>query len=380
MTRPFKSCVQCIMDTSDPHITFDGAGVCNHCYKYKQAIEVSSQERQAFGRQMAAVRAQSGEYHCIIGVSGGLDSTFLLLHAVRDLGLRPLAVHIDNGWNTGLANQNIAKQCQILGVDLHTVVLNWPEFRQMQRAILEAGVPDLETPTDLFINYALRATAKKFGIKYVFSGTNPQTESVMGSNWSYGQRDPIYLSGLYTRFTGKRARALPFRNWYMSLLEQSVGALEIVRPLKFIDYSRRMAVARSVADVGWVEYPRKHGESFITRFYQNYFLPVRFGFDKRKAHYSALILNGDITREEAIASIGAEPTTGPQVLAEIEYFCKKLEITRAQFDAYMNAPLRFHDEYPSIKNLFVFRAAKYCKQRLLKNTSLYRRLERIVLS
>lgn len=380
MTRPYQSCVQCIMDTSDPHIMFDGAGVCNHCHKYKQAIGVSSQERQAFDRQMGAVRAQSGEYHCIIGVSGGLDSTFLLLHAVRDLNLKPLAVHVDNGWNTGLANQNIAKQCRILGVDLYTVVLDWTEFRQMQRAILEAGVPDLEAPTDLFINYALRTTAKKFGIKHVLSGTNPQTESVMGSNWSYGQRDPIYLSSLYARFTGKRSRALPFRNWYMSLLEQSVGALEIVRPLKFIDYSRRMAVARSVAEVGWVEYPRKHGESFITRFYQNYFLPVRFGFDKRKAHYSALILNGDITREEAIAALEAEPTTGPQVAAEIEYFCKKLEITRVQFDAYMNAPRRFHTEYPSIKNLLVFRFGRYCKKRFLKNSIFARKIERIILN
>lgn len=380
MTRPCQRCVQCVMDTSDLHIVFDGAGVCNHCHQYKQAIRVSPQERQAFERQMEAMRAQTGEYHCIIGVSGGLDSTFLLLHAVRDLGLKPLAVHIDNGWNTGLANQNIAKQCRILGVDLHTMVLDWTEFRQMQRVILEAGVPDLEAPTDLFINYSLRATAKKFGIKYVLSGTNPQTEAVMGSNWSYGQRDPIYLSGLYARFTGRRPRALPFRNWYLSLLEQSVGALEIVRPLKFIDYSRRMAVARSVDEVGWVEYPRKHGESFITRFYQNYFLPVRFGFDKRKAHYSALILNGDTTREEAIAALEAEPTTGPQVAAEIEYFCKKLEITRAQFDAYMNAPRRFHAEYPSIKNLLVFRVAKYCKQKFLKNSNLFKRVERIVLN
>jgi N-acetyl sugar amidotransferase len=380
MKPAYQRCTQCVMDTSDPHIVFDRNGVCNHCHKYTQAIKISEEERAVFKRQLDAVHNIKGPYNCIIGVSGGLDSTFLLLHAVHDLRLRPLAVHVDNGWNTGLANQNIARQCATLGVDLHTIVLDWEEFRLMQLAILDAGLPDLEAPTDLFINYSLRAAARKFGIKYVLSGTNPQTESVMGSNWSYGQRDPIYLRGLFARYTGHAAKALPFRNWYLSLIEQSVGSLEIVRPLKFIDYSRKLAVERSVREVGWVEYARKHGESFITRFYQNYFLPVRFGFDKRKAHCSALILNGDMTRDQAIAAIESEPTSGPQVEAEIEYLCKKLQLPLTEFQAYMNAPKLFHQDYRTIKSLWMFRLAKYFKQRIGANSSLLRRVERLITS
>jgi N-acetyl sugar amidotransferase len=380
MKSKYQCCGQCIMDTSDPNIIFDAKGVCNHCHNYLRVNQVSLLERKSFEAQLDVMRAQGGEYQCVIGVSGGLDSTFLLLHAVRDLGLKPLAVHVDNGWNNGLANKNIARLCEILSIDLHTVVLDWSEFRLMQLAILEAGVPDLEAPTDLFINYTLRSVAKKFKIKYIMSGTNPQTEAVMGSTWSYGQRDPIYLSSLYTRFAGKAPRKLPFKNWYFSILEQSTGALEIVRPLKFISYSRQEAVKRCKREVEWREYPRKHGESFITRFYQNYFLPVRFGFDKRRAHYSALILNGEITREDAITALSSDPISGPEVSAEIDYFCRKLEITRAKFDFFMNKPLKFHTEYSSIKNLFVYRVGKNFKRLLISFPGLYRRIERLILS
>ena len=359
-------CVRCVMDRSDSDIEFDDEGVCNHCHDYRKANQLSERELAQFQRQLTDVQARKDTYNCVIGVSGGLDSTFLLIHAVQDLGLRPLAVHVDNGWNTGLANTNIFNLCNRLGVTLHTLVLDWEEFRKMQISILEAGVPDLEAPTDLFINYALRQVANKFGIKYVLSGTNPQTEAVMGSNWSYGQRDPLYLSALYRRTWGKNPVLLPFRNWYVALAEQVIGSLQIIRPLKYTTYGKTLATERCAAVANWQEYPRKHGESFITRFYQDYFLPERFGFDKLRAHLSCLVLNGDLTRESALRILDGETKTrGAGHEADIQYFCTKLRIPRDTFDRYMTAPRRFHGDYPSIKSHFLFRALKTLKRRRL---------------
>ncbi|USD65112.1 N-acetyl sugar amidotransferase [Vibrio sp. SCSIO 43136] len=361
MAEKYTVCSKCVMDTSDSNITFDSEGVCNHCKKYDELNVVTTQETEAFAQQLAEIRSCEGKYNCIIGVSGGLDSSYLILHAVRDLGLKPLAVHIDNGWNSGLANINIHKQLSILGIDLYTEVIDWEEFRLMQLAILKAGVPDLEAPTDLFINYALRKVAKRFDIKYVLSGTNPQTEGVMGSDWSYGQRDPIYLKGLYEKFSVSSPARLPFKNWYKSLYEQLGGGLSIVRPLKYTEYSKTLAVSRCERELGWVEYPRKHGESFITRFYQNYFLPVRFGFDKRRAHYSALVLNGDMSREECLHKLENEDVTGREAQAEIHYFCKKLRISREDFDLYMGQERKFHSDYRTMKDSLIFKFGKKTK-------------------
>jgi tRNA(Ile)-lysidine synthase TilS/MesJ len=343
-------------------------------------IKIDPNERASFEKQLEDLQSINGPYNCILGVSGGLDSSYLMLHAVKDLGLRPLAVHVDNGWNTGLANLNIARQCIELGVDLYTVVLDWEEFRNMELAILKAGVPDLEAPTDLFINYSLRSVAKKFGIKYILSGTNPQTEAVMGSNWSYGQRDPIYLKGLFNKYNGYMPKKLPFKNWYVAILEQSLGSLEIVRPLKFIDYTRKVAVDRCTSEVFWTKYPRKHGESFITRFYQNYFLPVRFGFDKRRAHYSSLILNSDMTRDQAIEAIEKEKTSGPKVEAEIEYLCKKLGISRQDFEYYISLPHAFHSQFKSIKSEPLFKFGKWIKSKTGDGSSLIKKIEKLILN
>ncbi len=375
-----RICIQCIMDTTDGDISFDEKGVCNHCHAYVEANRINPSEIAAFNRTIDEIRQLKGKYNCLVGVSGGLDSTFLLIHAVQDLKLRPLAVHVDNGWNTGLANTNIVNLCNSMGVDLYSEVLDWDEFKKMQLAVLDASTPDLEAPTDLFINYTLRRVAKQFDIKHVLAGTNPQTEAVMGSNWSYGQRDPIYLKGLYQRTWGGKPKKLPFKNWYLALLERFIGGLNIVRPLKYTRYGKNIAVERSQRESAWVEYPRKHGESFITRFYQDYFLPQRFGFDKRKAHLSGLILNGDITRDEALRILHQDELQAPEHHeADIAYLCTKLEISREQFNDYMSRPLLFHGSYRSIKTHLLFRIFKYLKSSGLLPKFISRQLEKIVL-
>lgn len=366
------------MDTTDVNIRFDENGTCSHCHAYFEANRIGKNETDAYIRTLEKIRQVKGEYNCLVGVSGGLDSTFLLIHAVRDLNLKPLAVHVDNGWNTGLSYTNIHNLCKRLDIDLHTTVLDWKEFRKMQIAVLDSGTPDLEAPTDLFINYTLRKVARQFRIKYVLAGTNPQTEAVMGSNWSYGQRDPIYLKGLYQRTWGYAPSKLPFRNWYLALLEQFLGGLNIVRPLKYIEYGKTIAVERSSNECGWVEYPRKHGESFITQFYQDSFLPTRFGFDKRKAHLSCLILNKDITREQAQTIMeSGKLQSAEHHEADIQYLCTKLEINREVFNDYMNQSIRFHDSYKSIKTHPLFRSFKWLKRSGVLPRKLVRILERV---
>jgi N-acetyl sugar amidotransferase len=351
------------MDNSDPKIVFDDNGECNHCKAYEEANIVFDRERDDFYSCIRRMKRRSSKYDCIVGVSGGLDSTYLLIHAVQDLGLTPLAVHVDNGWNTGEANTNIYNLCSKLNVDLKTIVLDWEEFRRMQIAMLASGTPDLEAPTDLFINYSLREIARKENISYILSGTNPQTEAVMGSTWSYGQRDPIYLKGLFLKEWSRKPRKLPFKNWYLAMLQYVSGRMTIVRPLKFVEYDTASAIERCKEEIGWISYKKKHGESFITRFYQNYFLPVRFGYDKTRAHLSARILNGELSREEALMQLNAAPdiTRKLKTQSDIDFFCTKLRITNEDFSTYMSLEKRFYDSYETMHKTNIFRAARVIK-------------------
>lgn len=377
--KDFKQCKQCVMDSTDINLVLDSNGVCNHCHNYFEGIQVSNFERKQFNKHLRDIKQVGGKYNCLVGVSGGLDSTYLLIHIVKDLGLNPLAVHVDNGWNTGLASRNMSNMLKILGVDLHTEVLDWDEFRLMQIAVLKSGTPDLEAPTDLFINYTMRSLAKKFGIRHIVTGTNPQTEGVMGSTWSYGQRDPIYLKGLFKKFVLKESIRLPFKNWYFALIEQLGTKITILRPLKFITYTKKIAVERCVNEVGWVEYPRKHGESFITRFYQSFFLPTRFKYDKRKAHLSALILSGDISRDQALKEI-AQDLEPLGIEADIDYLCVKLQISRKQFDDLMNLPKKTHKNYITLKNTLLFRLGKKTKSVIGTDNNLYKFVRQLIQS
>ena len=367
------------MDASDESIVFDEKGICNHCNNYPSLIHVSAYEQEQYKRTIQKVRNIPTKYNCIVGVSGGLDSTYLLIHCVQDLKLRPLAVHVDNGWNTGLANSNVRRLCEKLNIDLHTSVLDWSEFRKMQIAILKAGVPDLEAPTDLFINYTLRNVAKKFNIKYILAGTNPQTESVMGSSWSYGQRDPIYLKEIYRQAWGQYPKNLPFTNWYVAMLRVFLGKVSILRPLKFIPYNQKIAKRRSIDVASWEAYPQKHGESFITRFYQRYFLPTRFGYDKSKAHLSSLILSGDLTRDEAAHQYHALHDRTDTSAADIIYLCTKLHISESEFYEFMNLPLSTHANFQTIKNSRLFKFFKKAKRLNILPRYFLRLIEKIVL-
>jgi hypothetical protein len=247
----------------------------------------------------------------------------------------------------------------------------------MQIAILKSGTPDLEAPTDLFINYSLREAAYHHNISCIISGTNPQTEAIMGSTWSYGQRDPVYLKGLYEQFNNCSPERLPFKSVYKSLYEQFFNNIVILRPLRFIDYSRSSAVERCHREANWIEYPRKHGESFITRFYQDYFLPTRFGVDKRRAHLSNLIMNGEISRKNVLEQLSA-PGAESSLEADIEYFCSKLELSRHDFEGFMGSRKHFHEDYKTMKDMYIYKLGLKIKSVLGADNDFTRYLIKLV--
>ena len=345
-------CTRCIMDTSDPDIVFDEQGVCNHCHRYEQIAArrlIPPAERQL---RLAALSEQikregrGKPYDCVIGVSGGVDSTYVA-YLTRQLGLRPLAVHFDNGWNSELAVANIEKTLNALGVDLTTYVIDWPEFRDLQLSFLRASTPDGEVPTDHAIVALLYRTAAARGLKHVLLGVNVNSEAVMPLKWGYGYADFRYIQAVQRQF-GK----VPLKTYPRYSLRQLFGymvlrKIRLVPILDYVDYRKEEAM-KTIADrLGWIYYGGKHYESIYTRFYQSYVLPRKFNIDKRRAHLSNLVLSGQIDRARALELL-AEPIYPERGLADDRsYAIKKLGLTEAEFENIMALPPKTFLDYPN---------------------------------
>jgi N-acetyl sugar amidotransferase len=343
------------MDTTDPNISFDSAGVCNHCRQYDEVAAKHLFSKEEGARRLAEVveRIRSdGEgkpYDCIMGVSGGVDSTYSIVLA-KQAGLRPLAVHLDNGWDSELAIKNIERVLRHLDVDLVTVVLNWEEFRDLQVAFLKASTPDSEIPTDHAIISVMFSNAAKHGVRHVVTGFNVRTESHMPVAWSSGHSDWRYISEVHKRFGTTKLRSYPHTP-FLRLLRLR-RAQEWTHILNFVDYNKRKAQNVLTREVGWVEYSGKHHESIYTRFYQGYILPRKFGFDKRKAHFSSLICSNQMTREDALRELENPPYPLAEQQADREYVIKKLQLSGSEFDAIMAAPRLRYADYPSIGRFY----------------------------
>lgn len=360
-------CSRCVMDTSDPEISFDEHGVCNHCRRYADAA--AHELRRDPGELEAVVREieQAGarkDYDCVIGVSGGVDSTYVA-HEVKRLGLRPLAVHLDNGWDSELAIHNIEQALKALDIDLVTRVLDWDEFRRLQVSFLRASVPDAEIPTDHAILAALYDEAARRGIRYILSGDNFATEAVLPRRWTYGVHDWRYIKHVHRRFAGESPASFPhvsrLRLAYLSRLR----GIRMIKLLDYLPYVKRDAIELLERELGWRPYGGKHYESIYTRFFQGYILPVKFGIDKRKAHLSTLINAGQTTREEALRELEQSDYLAEQAAEDRVYVVKKLGLTEAEFDEIMRAPARTYEDYPNHLNQPVYRALRAVKRRLL---------------
>lgn len=351
-TRPYRVCTRCVMDTSDPEITFAADGHCNHCEraltllrtKLPRYTEGEFQIDRVVARMKDAGRGRP--YDCIIGVSGGVDSTYVAW-VVKQHGLRPLAVHFDNGWNSELAVQNIEQALRRLEIPLHTHVVDWEEFRDLQLAFLRASVPDAEIPTDHAIGALLHHTAAKFGVRYIISGTNVSTESILPLSWTYYVSDWKYIRAIHRRFGTTRLRSYPHSSLARYVYHILGRRIRTVSLLNSVPYDKKVAVGVLERELGWHNYGGKHHESIYTRFFQSYILPRKFGIDKRRAHYSSLIMSGQMTRDEALAAL-EQPVADERLLAEDRaYVIKKLGIPEREFDAIMSAPVRSYRDYPN---------------------------------
>jgi aminotransferase len=356
MQRDYQVCGRCVMDTTDPEIWFDAEGVCNHCKEFEEITskrwyrDQRGEERLREIIGSIKVEGKARTYDCIIGLSGGVDSSYLALRA-RDWGLRPLVVHVDAGWNSELAVANIEKIIKHCNYHLYTHVVDWDEMRDLQLAYLRAGVPNQDVPQDHVFFATLYRFALKHDIRYVFSGGNIATEAIVPKAWQGAAMDSINLRAIHRRYGERRLKTystvsfFQYYFWY-----PVVRGLRILRPLNYLPYDKAKAQAE-LATIGWRSYGRKHGESLFTKFFQNFYLPKRFGYDKRKPHLSSLIVSGQITRDEALRELAAPLYPPEELEADITYFCKKLRIDRRQFDGLMAAPIRQHNEFPNWNQL-----------------------------
>lgn len=360
------------MDTSDPLIEFDGAGVCNHCRsfaKLKGTEWFPDEEGQAKWKKIVEeVKAVGAgqEYDCILGLSGGVDSSFLALKA-KSWGLKPLVVHVDAGWNSELAVANIEAIVKHCGYDLHTHVVDWEEMRDLQLAYLKAGVANQDVPQDHIFFASLYHFATANNIRYVLSGGNLATEGIFPRSWHGSAMDAINLRDIHRQYgtrTLKRYRTISFFEYYVWY--PLVKKMRTLRPLNYMPYDKASAIEELQREIGWKAYGRKHGESLFTKLFQNYYLPVKFGFDKRKPHLSSLIVSGQMTREQALAEL-EKPLYDPTELElDIEYFCKKLRISRSEFQSLLEAPPRHYSEFRNWDGYY--RALKSAQQAVARLT------------
>lgn len=341
------------MDTSDPEITFDTEGVCNHCHQFDERSQSEwfpndegARRWDALVEQMKAY-GMGREYDCILGLSGGVDSSYLALK-VRESGLRPLVMHVDAGWNTELAVANIEAVVKHCGYDLHTHVVDWEDMRDLHLAYLRAAVANQDVPQDHIFFASLYHFATSNDIRHILSGGNLATESIFPSSWHGSAMDAINLKAIHKQYGERKLaqyKTISFFDCY--IWYPFIKKMRTVRPLNYMPYDKSEALKELQEKVGYKPYPRKHGESLFTKLFQNYYLPQKFGMDKRRPHLSSLIVSGQMAREEALVKLG-EPLYDPAELEiDIAYFCKKLRIQRQQFDAMMKAPVHHYSDFPN---------------------------------
>lgn len=354
MVRPYQICTRCVMDTSDPDITFDQEGVCCHCrhhdYLLRILVYTGTEGRRLLDDYITRMKAdgKGKDYDCIIGVSGGVDSSYVA-YLVRHYGLRPLAIHLDNGWDSELAVKNIQILLERLGIDLYTHVLDWDEFRDLQLAFLKASTPDSEVPTDHAIVALLYRKAEEEGIRYIVNGCNVRTETHVPLSWSYGHMDWRYIASVKKQFGEKPIGNYPhFTYPQLKLWRRKFKWFSI---LNYVDYSKKEALNKLKEEYDWRYYGDKHYESIYTKFYQGYILPKKFGYDKRKSHLSALICSNEISRDLALQELKQEPYPIEEQNADREYVIKKLSITEGEFERIMALPPRTHFDYPNTDDL-----------------------------
>ena len=358
--RNYQICTNCVMDTSDSKITFDEKGVCDHCHTFYNKIQPNwyndERGRQEIQKIAGKIKKEGKgkEFDCIIGMSGGIDSSYLTYIAKKEFGFRPLVFHVDAGWNSQIAVNNIEKMIDKLGLDLYTEVINWEEMRDLQLAFFKSGVPHIDTPQDHAFFAMMYKFARQHKVKYILTGANYSTECIRNPiEWMYYQSDSIQLRDIHRRFGTISLESFPLTTiLYHKVYLPYVKRIRVIRPLNYIPYVKKDAIKLLVDEFGWQEYPQKHFESRFTKFYEGYWLPERFGYDTRRVQYSSLILTGQITREEALQKL-SEPSYDKETIAhEFEYIATKLDISTQELQSYLDAPRKTYKDYKSQESIY----------------------------
>jgi N-acetyl sugar amidotransferase len=341
------------MDTTDPEITFDEQGFCNNCTSFLEKSMIRIKNPVASKPELLALIDQikrdghGKQYDCLIGVSGGTDSTYVAYLVKRVYGLRPIAVHLDNGWDSELAVKNIENILNILGIDLYTHVIDWREFKDLQLSFLKASTSDIDIPTDHAISALMYLAAEKFGVKYILSGSNFNDEGAFPESWAYGHLDWKYIRGIHRSFGSKHLRTFPHISLPKLFSLILLKRIRLIAIMNYIAFEKTEAQRVITSELGWRNYGGKHYESIYTRFMQSSILPKKFDIDVRKAYWSSLILRGQMRREDAIARLEEPIDEADRIEDDKNYFLKKMEMNPEEFQAIMDAPVKRYTDYPS---------------------------------
>lgn len=364
MKMEVRICANCVMDTTDSKITFDEKGICDHCNDFNNTVlpnwHTDERGRAELETIIAKIKktGKGKDFDCILGMSGGVDSSYLLHEAVTELGLKPLVFHVDAGWNSEIAVNNIQVMVDKLGLDLYTEVIDWEEIKDLQLAYFKSGVPHLDLPQDHAFIAAQYNFANKFKIKYILNGGNVSTECVRNPmDWLYYGTDMAQIRDIVRQFGSVKLQSYPFS----SILRHKIylryfKGVKVVKPLNYMPYVKANASELLAATYGWKPYPQKHFESRFTKFYEGYWLPERFGFDTRKTQFSSLILTGQMTRDEALERL-KRPAYDPETIdEEFNYIATKLGISVEELRGYFTMEKKFYWDYKNHVSMFVIGA------------------------
>ena len=351
MSNKHRQCTRCVMDTTVKDIQFDDDGVCEYCKNYEIRVnkEKVSNKQKSLKKLISRIKKEgiNKEYDCIIGVSGGVDSSYVA-YLVKDCGLRPLAVHLDNGWNSELSVSNIEKILNHLNIDLYTHVIDWEEFKDLQKSFIESSINNLEFPTDHAINALLLRTAERHNIKFVLNGSNLATEGILPIIWMGRNIDYRLLKSIHRIFGHNKLTTFPLLSLRKFAYLLLIKRIKFIPILNYVDYNKEEAMQFLEKEFAWERYGGKHYESIFTRFFQGYILPVKYQIDKRIAHLSTLIMSGQISRDEALNELRLTPYNDEKLMKEDkEYVLKKLSYSEEEFVEIMSQKPVETQSYPS---------------------------------
>lgn len=355
-----KVCTRCLMDTSDSRIFFDNEGVCNNCTHFLNIVkpkwDLDVNENLKFKELINSIKkvGKNNKYDCVIGLSGGLDSSFLLHSAVKNYGLRPLVFHVDGGWNTEAAVRNIDALVSGLGLELITDVINWKEMRDLQLSFFRSGVPHIDLPQDHAFIASLYKFATENNIKFILNGSNYSTEGIRNPvNWGWFGTDLVQVKDIHSKFGNITLNKYPLsgilnHKFYL----RYIRGIQVVYPLNFIDYRKKEAEDILFKEYGWLPYPQKHFESRFTKFFEGHWLPSRFGFDTRKPQFSSLIITGQMSRADGEAKLRELPYPIEEVERDYEFIASKLRISVDELKKYHSMPIKSYKDYKNQEFLF----------------------------